>query len=761
MSTLNPEQLPSSNAQFIAYGQPERVADPFGGDDAISVRPQVFVRYYRGIKIKELREPNPDTLNVVFDPESVGLQKEFGAYMNADDPVVPYLREMHENQRPIDVGLEIQRRKRTKNTKANISPLTPIHALRGANDPSGSGDNAVMMGAAGNNINSKVGLVNGRRTTVIESDPREWQILTSNTQGDLPPEGWKALLDRDDWKRIGAITPKGDAIPAPTQQGAAQAPTPGAGPGIDMNALSKIIGHEVRKGLKEYGEYLMRQDEATNGTPTSQAPSSTVEGKPWTTWVNKEHLNLGSYLVTGEGHALRWAYRYFGNAADEEFINDEEIRWAAAQELADASQKIADRVQAAAYNGEVRADRTSASFKEAVMWVRFFIEETYPFETSPDFDFEQWFEKVGRAATRSLKMAENSAHSFLAERNPRAAQETNRTPQGQPNQANAQSTPEDRTPVIDAYLQMLTRAWHDRDSILQMAHEAKDKGLLDTNVWANPHDGQFSSAPFDGAREITIGFLTRNQYELLNQAAQVAPVSEPAHEEATPPPEDYQAPTQQPQPNAARTEQHIAADLSRATTEAEIAAIYNEARELNLLMVEIAVLRNHGPFGIAPVPPQTEGAESLPLGAVFDAISSGLDNQEQQQPSQAQSEAQDQPEQTQQQPNPQTQTTEEPQLPAHVPQPESAPTQAAAQPDQTPAPADTPAQEGTAPTDEAAIALQIAERALQATSADDINALYAEAQEAGIESVPVELKGGNGPLASFLKSRLKRFRNRG
>src|SRR5699024_8494420 len=115
MNPLSPDQLPEKNAQFIAYGAPVREPDPFGGEDVLSVRPQVFVRYYRGIKVKELAAPrngNEDTVKVVFDPESVGLSSEFSAYMNTDAPVVPYLREQVEAGNPLDVGLEYVRRKK-------------------------------------------------------------------------------------------------------------------------------------------------------------------------------------------------------------------------------------------------------------------------------------------------------------------------------------------------------------------------------------------------------------------------------------------------------------------------------------------------------------------------------------------------------------------------------------------------------------------------------------------------------------------------
>lgn len=757
MTTLTPEQLPNSNAQFIAYGNPTRVADPFGGDDAISVRPQVFVRYYRGIKIKELATPNEDTIHVVLDPESVGLSKGFGAYMNSDDPVVPYIREQFEAGNPVDIGLEYVRRQKAKDNKAEISPVAPIHALRGAENADGTGNNAQMMGASGNHIRAIVGLINGRRTTVTESDPREWKMLTGNRKGDLPPEGWKALRDTEDWTKIGAITPKGGVTP--TENAGAQQAQQGNVQGLDMNVLSKVIGNEVRKGLKDYGEYLMRQEDATRGTPTAHGPNSSIEGKPWNVWVNKEQLNLGSYLVAGEGYALRWSFTYLGTLDDNVLTSDAEMRWEAARELADATQKIADRVQATAYNGEVRADRSSASFKEAVLWVRFHVETSYPFSAAEDFDYDAWFSKVGRAATASLKEAEASAHAFISDRYPKAQQETDKQPE-----APAQDATEDRTPVIAAYLQLLTQKWTDRDGVLALAKEAKEKGLLGVKVWANPRDGQFSVEPFDGGQEIAIGYLTKNQYGLLSQAADAgqgreqaqepsgqAPADthaeEPPNEEPPTAPEE-QAPAPQSAPTGQRTAQHIAADLARATTEDEIGASFGEARELNLLTVEISVQRGAGTFGITPVRPNSEGSETVTLGEVFNDLRAAIDaaqNGPQDTPAQegapAAPEAQDEPTEAQQE--------------------APAPT---AEPDETPETPETPeaseAQENTS--DEATtpgsddLATQIAQRAETATTPDEIKALIAEAQEQGVSSEVVAVRGGRGPLEKFLDSRLKR-----
>lgn len=773
MTTLTPDQLPSANAQFIAYGSPERVADPLGGDEAISIRPQVFVRYYRGIKIKDLRAPNKDTVNVVFDPTSVGLEKEFGAYMNSDDRVAAYLREQFEAGNPLDIGVEYQRRKKTKNDKQGISPLPPIHALRGASNPDGTGNHGVMLGESGNNTHSKIALVNGRRTTVVQSDPREWQGLVSNTQGDLPPAGWKALTNKEDWTRLGVITPKGDAALAQAPSAVQQAQEGGAVQGLDMNVLSKIIGNEVRKGLKEYGENLMRQEDANRGTPASQSPNSSVEGKPWTVWINKDQMNLGSFLVAGEGYALRWAFTYLGGLGDEVLNSDTEIRWEAARELADASQKIGDKVQATAYNGEIRADRTSSSFKESVMWVRFHIENSYPFSAAEDFDYEAWFSNVGRSATVSLKSTETLAQAYLDERYPKAHNET----KGSQGEQVATTSGDDRTHIVSAYLQLLAQKWNDRDGVFALAREAKQKNLLGTKVWANPSDGQFSVEPFDGGQELTIGDLTKNQYGLLSQAADVTPSNEgqapaAAETENEPPQEETQAPAPQDQaqqaPEAAqaapvqRSAQHIAAALAQATTEDAVSDGYRSARESNLLTAEVAVKHGVGPFGISPVRPDTEGAESMTLGAVFDAFRAAIDAAQQPTPeSETDKSESGEPEtqETEQLAQEATQPPSEPEADTAPAQPEGdrKDEQAATQTPQEEAPEEA----DTATADSDSPALDIAERALTATTTEEIKALVEEAKKQEVDAEVITIRGATGPLSNFLTSRLKRAAKNG
>lgn len=733
MTTLTPDQLPNSSAQFIAYGAPERVADPLGGDEAINIRPQVFVRYYRGIKIKDLRTPNDDTVNVVFDPASVGLEKAFGAYMNSDDRVVAYIREQFEAGKPVDIGIEYQRRKKTKKEKQGISPLPPIHALRGASNPDGTGDNGAMLGKSGNNTHSKLALVNGRRTTVVQSDPREWAGLVSNTQGDLPPAGWKVLIDKEDWSRLGVITPKGDA---PFEQAAAPQQG-GMAPGLDMNVLSKIIGNEVRKGLKEYGENLLRQDDAENGTTTGKAVQSSVEGKPWTVWINKDQMNLGSFLVAGESHALRWAFTYLGGLGDDVLNKDDEIRWEAARELADASQKIADKVQATAYNGGVRADRTSASFKEAVLWVRFHIEHSYPFSAAEDFDYDSWFTNVGRSATNSLKTSEALAQGYLDERYPKASNETKQqgTPSGKP--VDSQSH------MVSAYLQLLSQKWNDRDGVFALAKEANQKNLLDTTVWANPYDGKFSTEPFDGGRELTIGDLTKNQYTLLSQTADATPEEEPPaqepNEQETERPQQTEAtPTQE--AASTLTAQHVAARLSKATTEKEIADSYNAARAANLLTAEISVLRGAGTFGISPVRPGSDGAETMTLGAAFDALREAIDTPQD-------SGNNETAPSKEKEPAPEPASTPEPQ------NDDAATNEGHAEASEQAGSGD---DDNSATDDSAALAQDIAERGLKAKSAEEVKALIAEAKEAGVSEATVSVRGGNGLLSGFLDSRLQR-----
>lgn len=743
MTNLTPDQLPNSNAQFIAYGPPERVADPFGGDDPVTIRPQVLVRYYRGVKIKEISTPNEDTVHVAIDPESVGLEKAFGGYLNSNDPVVPYLREQFEAGKAVDIGLEYVRNKKAKDSKELISPVVPIYALRGASAPDGSGDKLAMMQGAGNHTSTKVALINGRRSGVSQSDPTEWQVLTSNRKGDLPPEGWKSLTDPEDWTKVGVIVPKGDTVPASgqnNQQAAPQQQAPALA--LDANTLANIVQTQVRMALKEYGDYLRNEEAATRGNPTGKQTNGNAEPKPWVVRVNKDHLNLGSYLVTGEGYVLRWAYRYLQERGDETLLADQDLHWAAADELAEASQRITDRVQAAAYNGEVRADRTHASFKEASAWVRFQIENVHPFETSNDFDYDAWFNAVGAAATQCIKKGAAKGEAYLGERYPQNGQQQTK-PQQEP--AKGEGEPEDRGPVVDAFLQMLTRSWTDRDALRALAGEAKEKDLLGQSVWGKPAEGQFSAEQFDGADEYTIGDLTKRQYDMLSQQQESNAPQETAEDTApaAQQPESSTGTTTEQQPEAGQGEpapeytvQHVARALANATAEAEVRELYNLARDRNFLTTEIAVAKGEGAFGVAPVAPNTEGAEQMTLGAVFDAIRKSIDAGTQ--PAQA--------------PNGHDTSASTSDEAPHAEQPQ----QQASEPEAGATEQPASAEEAGQPDANGGQAQNIAERALNATTDDEIKALYAEAQEAGIEGAEVTVKGRSGPLGGFLKNRAKR-----
>lgn len=743
-AVLTPDQLPSKNAQFIAYGQPTRIADPLGGEDPITIRPQTYVRYYRGVKIAKLETPNEDTLHVQFDPESVGLSKAIGAYMNTNDPAAQYVRERFEAGDAVDVGLEWVRRKKEKNgDKAEIAPYAPIHALRGATSADGTGDNLTMMAAAGNNIRNVLAVVNGRRTASAVSDPSEWALLTDNRKGDLPPRGWRFLTDRDDWTRVGAIVAKDDADPqqsaAPQGQGAQQ------GAGFDPNALSKMISHAVREALRDADREQSQAEQAAHGNPTNRPSGRTPgEPKPWVPWAARDVVNLGSYITASEGYAFRWGYKHLRDSEAMSGAAAEDLT-SAAVELATAQQSIADRVLARAYDGRVKADRSDASFKEASLWVRFIIENQHPFGTDPDFDLAVWSQAVEDAATA---LYTDAADRTAAHLNDTATSSQSAASAGSASSANREGgEPRDRSHHVKAFLQLLENVWGSADRLRDAAKSAQQQGIMGETVWANPGAARFSTEQFDGAREITLGNLTHIQYGILTKdqgAGSAAPADEPPTDD-TPPEDDHSgdgegpsgaaltpngqsapaSPTQNrggrdeqspnrraatPNGNGGRSAQQIAVDLSRATTEQQIATLFSEVRSGNLLTTEVAVRDGAGHFGFAPVPPNTEGATSMALGAVFDELGRRIANAGSQSPAADGADA-----------------------PAH--------------------------QEQTADDDSGTTvrtAQEIAEAAEAASTVQEVEALSAEMLASKLGDEQVTIKRTTGPLGGFMSARLQR-----
>lgn len=624
---LIPDQLPQKNASFIAYSRtPVRVTYPADGDTVYTVRPQTFVRYYRGIKVKDVTIDG-DTAKVALDPKSVGLEKAIGGNLNANDPVVEYLQKQHEAGHPVDVGMETVRLRRNRSNKSRISPVIPIHALRGALDATGDGDAGNMLKAGGETVRNIVSMVNGRRTTVCESDPAEWSLLTDNENGGIAPEGWKAFRDRSDWSALGTIIPDADHGAQSADQARPQ-PAPGSAPtgqgepavaGLSMDALAKMVSAVVREELRQYGDYLASQEAATRGTPTSKVPNGRSEPKPWVTWVNQDQINLGSYPVTTVGSEMRWAYYYMTDllSEDGEVTVSEDELWDAAVNLAEKTGRIAEQVQRNTYGDRVRCGRADRSFAEATQWVHLAVRNCHPFSGDEDFDEDAWIDAVTATATARYTQASDSATANQT-RDQRPTSATDR-----PRTASPSSPPDvsaaDRQHV-EQLCAKLTEAWVSADGLRAFLADLTDTDARQS-VWAEPVRGVFAVDQFDGARSYKLGKLATVQLDQLGDANPSGGATD--NDAAAEAPES--STTTAAQDHAA---QKVAAALAKATTHEEVAALYTQARTQNVLTVEIWIAEG-GHFGITPVPPGSKNGVLTPLGEVFTLIDApGSDEQQ-------------------------------------------------------------------------------------------------------------------------------------
>lgn len=619
------EQLPTGNARFIAYTSPTSVPSPKGDGSTLTIRPQVYVTYYRDIKVSDLKEGGlngnrPENLYVQFDPTSVGLRNAFGASMDADDPVAEHIKAKFQAGEPISVGIETKRRAKSAKTREKISPLLPIHALRGATSPDGAGDDN-MQSASKENTHKALSLVDGMATKGLASNPAEWGLLTNNDSGLLAPTGWRPFSNKNDWKLAGALVPATDdgSVPQATaaQPNVAATPAPqgGSEPAqIDYAALSKMINNAVGEAFKAHTEKEANAHAAETGSPTRKAPTGNTEPKQWVVWVNHEQLNHGSWVMAGSAYSLRWAHGY---VTDHELGTTDDQSNELAYTLAEESQNIADTAQANAYRGAVRAGRADASYKEAVKWVRFHIENTGTYTPAQDdFDIQAWRQTITEAATGSIQQAEALTLSHF---NNDSTQETP-----------AQQAPDDQqTKLMQGFCTALMRHWNTPETIAKLAQQAGERNLSNATIWTDYDNGKVALEQFDGAAEGTVAKVTFARYQALvsndttdNQAD--------TEQTTTPDPE----PTPEPQPETSTEDttpantgttpapeaQKIARQLSDAANADDLKAIYTQAKEANLLTNEIAVINGRGTFGLTPVPPATQGARLMSIAATIDAM---------------------------------------------------------------------------------------------------------------------------------------------
>ena len=340
---IDPSTLPSGTAiNFVAYGAPEPMATPDG--ETVPGRPQVYVRWFDGIKIAKITDGGrngSDTVGIEFDAQSVGFTNAFSAYMNPSDPTLPLLRDAFAAGAEIQIALESVRKVKAKKSEEPISKQTPIHALRGAQHDGSQGS----MDASGQNIRNIVALVDGHPTETLTSDPSEWKYLAKNRSGELAPQGWRAVFDKDDWTKTGFII-----LNAP--QGSAD---------LNDSTINAIV-----TGVVEALSDQMGANGSINGSDVAREVRRGVftEGKPWNPRTSNGMVNLGGYLLAKNRAVFMKAIAVTGDAVE-------------AQELTQRILAVTDRVQEEAYGHGIKADRLANSHKEAGHWVDYVIDSVH------------------------------------------------------------------------------------------------------------------------------------------------------------------------------------------------------------------------------------------------------------------------------------------------------------------------------------------------------------------------------------------------
>lgn len=627
--TITPDQLPGKVSNFIAYGAEERAADPTRDGEVITIRPQVYVCYYPGLVVQSLQEggrsgDRKGTMTVHFDPSSIGFKDPISAHMNDDDATVSILRNSLENKVPLTVAIEIQRKKKNSETGSPISPLTPIHALRGATQPNGEGDGRMMMGPSGNNTSKRVAFVNGQSTQHIQSNPAEWKSLVNNKAGDLPPEGWRNFAPGEDWTEIGAAIRAGAPMANAPQGG--NSPT-GAFPA--PTELANLIQSAVSQTLKDFAPTLANHVAQSSATLTSDTPGRPAnkfdEGKQWNPRTSDGRINLGGYVVAGERWVFEWAFRYLSESLEVEASPED------AWTLSAAVITMASEVQSNAYGHGFIADRTTASHREAERWVQWAIKNVhaYPGIEADEDTLKSWSDEVVTEASSLFTEAGRRAGDYFSN-------VTKRDKNGAAPQAKAEKAPSGPSEkVVRAFLDVVQKGWNDSQTIRNLGAQARDGGYLRLPVSMTADDKgdvSISYPPAEGEESGPLESLLIYRLNTLQAQANApqgdgqAPAQEPAAEEQAPQVQE-DAPEQAPVQANSTSEQtaapqenpqvaSIIESLKTVSDDQSLRAIYEQVKDANLVAARVFVSQGEDGQVIFGQEGQ-EGFQAQSLGNVF------------------------------------------------------------------------------------------------------------------------------------------------
>lgn len=790
--TITPDQLPSKVSNFIAYGAEERAADPTNDGEVITVRPQVYVRFYPGLVVQNLQEggrsgDRKGLVTVHFDPASIGFKDPISAHMNDDDQTLPLLRNSLENKTPLTVAIETQRKKKNSETGSPISPLTPIHALRGASQPNGDGDGRMMMGPSGNNTSNRVAFVNGVSTQHIQSNPAEWKSLVNNKSGDLPPEGWRNLATGNDWTEIGAAVRAGSPAPSGPQSNnvpAGSFPAP--------SELASLIQGVVSQVIQDYAPTLANHVAQASATYTSNTPNGRPankfdEGKQWHPRTSDGRINLGGYVVAGERWVFEWAYRYLTETLEVEASTDD--AWTLSSEIL----AMASQVQSNAYGHGFVADRTSASHRQAEQWVQWTIKNlhAYPGLDADDETLAVWREEVTGEASSLFGQAGSRAGDYFSTVSKR--DKNGAEPQAKTD--DAPSGPSEK--VIRAYLDVIEKGWDNIDTIRNLGRQGRDSGYLGLPVsLSSSEEGgvSISHPPAEGQESGPLGSLLI--YRLDTLRGQQAPQVEQAPQGEQSAPEQSQTQAQQeteapadqsqaqqdgqqaqagaPQEQAAPAPQedpHVTSIIERlkaVSDEQSLRAVWEEVKDANLTGATAFVTQGQNGEVIFGQEGQ-EGFQAQALGNIIGVMRRMLSAPAPQNSQQEYAPEAPDAQQTEDVPESASSGADDtpaeqgeevaPEQDASASQPDQAPE--AEVPEAAPAPDSTPATEAAeAPevTGEASgEAQRLADAAGAATTPEEIAAIKAEMEQKGLSEAEIVAGGTDGVLGFWIKHMERRL----
>ncbi|MGW1815422.1 hypothetical protein [Streptomyces sp. x-45] len=332
---------PAKGRPFIAYEKKARAAAGPDGQ-TVRARPSVYVREHVGVKVSAYKVKTKATDDgpfrtgrVTFDAESVGLEHDFHGSVQADSKAAELLAEAFKNDLPVTVAIETTRRYKQNDSGELISPLTPIHELRGI-----VGDSTRANAEITNrNCRNLVVAVNGEFTDELVSDPEEWESLRENRDGSLAPDGYAVFG--------GAIIPAANA-----------------------SSGSVDVSQQVRNELEKYfgPAPAAPAANARPGRPPQRAAHA-AEAKPWEDWNTDGRFNHGSYLATAIRETYAQAHQMITSAGV-----DPDTDPAVVGTLAELILGMADRIQLGVYRktdgSAIRSDR---SHHEARAWIDFVV----------------------------------------------------------------------------------------------------------------------------------------------------------------------------------------------------------------------------------------------------------------------------------------------------------------------------------------------------------------------------------------------------